>query len=238
MPILKVSFLEPYKFSLLQFLGRHPILWSLSYGLRPSYKNNKVRRYTDIVINGFPRTGNTYTTLAFQQAQHNRVNISHHGHVIAQFIQGMKYDIPVLVLIRNPLDTVTSHVVRHPTISISHSLLCYIRFYSEIAGMLNYVVVADFAEITNDFNSVINRINKRFDTDFDLLSNQKQTQKEVFSKIYSIYKKKQYGNPFMIAMPTEIKEQLKNKIKPNVIQNFYFKRAQRVYKSIMERRQH
>src|ERR1043166_5658936 len=69
---------------------------------------------TDIVIDGFPRCANTYATYAFDLAQKARLNIANHIHKKSQFLVARKYGIPAILLIRDPLDCITSTLIRQP----------------------------------------------------------------------------------------------------------------------------
>ena len=59
-----------------RYVGRRPFLFYNFYRLKPSYRDLLVDRRTRIVIEGFPRSGNTFAVAAFEQAQREmeRVN--------------------------------------------------------------------------------------------------------------------------------------------------------------------
>ena len=59
---------------------------------------------TDVVIEGFPRSGNTAVFAAFSVAQPSEIRIAHHTHTPANAIAGVRRGLPVLVLIRAPDD--------------------------------------------------------------------------------------------------------------------------------------
>jgi len=50
------------------YVGRHPFLFYNFYRLKPSRRDLLVDRRTRIVIEGFPRSGNTFAVVAFEQA--------------------------------------------------------------------------------------------------------------------------------------------------------------------------
>lgn len=63
----------------------------------------------DIVIEGVPRCANSFAVTAFRFAQPGSVKIAHHLHTPAQVLRGVELDLPCLVLVRNPRETIISH---------------------------------------------------------------------------------------------------------------------------------
>jgi hypothetical protein len=125
-----------------------------------------VEKDTVIVIEGFPRSANTFACNAFRLSQEKDVKIAHHLHAPAQIIGAAKMNIPAVVQIRNPDDAVLSLVVRSPFISIRIALREYTLFYETILSYRDHFIVAKFEDVIRDFGSVIREINDRFGTDF------------------------------------------------------------------------
>ena len=121
---------------------------------------------TDIVIEGFPRSGNTFAVEDFRSAQPVTPLIAHHHYVPAQVIAGAKNEIPTLVLIRDPDDAVLSYVIRYPHLTIGQALRHYVRFYSRCLPYRDRVLTATFEEVTNDMGTVTLGVNDRFGTKF------------------------------------------------------------------------
>ena len=68
-----------------------------------------VSAQTDLVIDGFPRSANSYTEAAFEVSQQNLgLNIVSHSHAAAQILESTRREIPTVLLIRNPDDAVAS----------------------------------------------------------------------------------------------------------------------------------
>jgi hypothetical protein len=125
-----------------------------------------VGRDTQIVIDGFPRSGNTFAVIAFSMAQTDEVEVAHHVHLPAQILAAVKARLPTILLIREPEEVVTSLVLRFPHISLTKALHRYVRFHRLLAQYRGGVVVADFPEVVSDYGAVIRRVNERFDTRF------------------------------------------------------------------------
>ena len=113
--------------------GGHPaVFFNLYRLLRP--RQDLSRAVTPdklVVIEGFPRSGNSFARRAFIMAQGENFDvarIAHHLHVPAQVIRAARWRIPTLVLLRRPKDAVLSLVIRDP-ISVDQALRYYISFY-------------------------------------------------------------------------------------------------------------
>ena len=115
------------------YAGGHPAIYFSLYRLLRTRQNlaGAVTPDKQLVIEGFPRSGNTFARRAFLMAQgegFDKTRISVHFHVPAQVVRAARWQIPTLVLIRKPKDAVLSFVVRDP-ISVDLALKYYISFY-------------------------------------------------------------------------------------------------------------
>jgi hypothetical protein len=194
------------------FSVRHPWLFYTLYSLSPRNRRLMIRGDTELVIEGFPRSANTFAVVAFQYAQERDVQLAHHLHAQAQVLRGVEYGIPVCVLIREPTNAVRSLLVRHPHIPVRMALKAYIDFYTDILPLRDNCVIATFDEVTNDFGTVIERINKRFDTDFALFEPSLDALRQVISQIEAINRHVDKGMEEYVALPSEKRERLKRKI--------------------------
>ncbi|NMF83038.1 hypothetical protein [Nodosilinea sp. P-1105] len=147
-------------------IGCYPEIFYPLYSLVPINRKLSVNKKTQIVIEGFPRSANTFAVLAFEQAQSQPVSIAHHMHVPAQVIRAAHWQIPTLVLIRQPQDAVASYVLRKPELSVRAALQCYIRFYKTVSRYQGSYVVATFEEIISQISNVVIRVNEHFRTEF------------------------------------------------------------------------
>lgn len=149
------------------YLGRHPTLFFPVYRAlapRQVVAECLLSVTTELVIEGFPRSANTFAVVAFQQAQTKNVSIAHYLHVEPQILEGVRRNLPVLVLLRNPVDAICSLMVRQPGTYPSCAFLRYCHFYEAVLGIRGQVVIAPFKQVTYDYGFVISSLNKRFDT--------------------------------------------------------------------------
>ena len=123
---------------------------------------------TDLVIDGFQGSANSFVTEAFMQSQTKPVNVAHHLHSPVQIIAAVRQQVPVWLVIREPKGAVISLTSRWPHISVTQGLKSYIGFYSKLQQVAPYCVVSTFEQNTQRLDEVIHKINHRFGTDFNL----------------------------------------------------------------------
>jgi hypothetical protein len=148
--------------------GRYPGLYLplLRWRYRPGQFQIPLREDTELVIDGFLRSGTTFAFTAFEMAQPRKVRVAHHSHAPAQVIAAARAGIPALVLIRPPEDAVLSLVVRLPELSIRQGLRGYVRFYRPLVPYRDRIVVARFEDAVSDLGAVVRRVNERWGTGF------------------------------------------------------------------------
>lgn len=146
-------------------------------------RGEAVSKGTDLVIEGYPRSGNTFAVHAFRTSQLHRTIVAHHLHSPAQVVWAARKDIPTLVLVRKPEDAVLSNVIRLPHRPIKQCLKDYIRFYTSIKPYQDKYVVATLDEITTDFGETINKINQRFGTKFAPFVHNDENVNQIFRLI-------------------------------------------------------
>jgi hypothetical protein len=158
---------------------RHQVAWSLAtrpglylplarLGLMGSDRRRcePVRRSTEIVIEGFPRCANTFSVAAFRLAQGRPVRIAHHLHSPAQVLAAVRWQVPTMLLVREPVAATASYAVRNRDLPLATILDEYRRFYTLLEPVRDQVVVARFSDVVNDFGAVIDRVNERYGTSF------------------------------------------------------------------------
>lgn len=162
----RVALFVPLRFKLRSRIANHTRLFYATYGARPRNRAGAVRPDTELVIEGFPRSGNTFAVLALQAAQSREIRIAHHLHAQAQVKRAVALGIPACVLVRQPVDTAKSLHVMLPGLPFKLVLELYRRFYADLYDLRDSFVVAPFEEVTTNLGDTIARINARFGTTF------------------------------------------------------------------------
>jgi hypothetical protein len=145
-----------------------------------------VRDNTQFVVEGFPRSANTFAVIAFAMSQTEKVKVSHHMHAPANVMVAAERNLPTLVLIRRPLDAITSWAVKYPYKSITQACKYYIRYYKTIAPYHDKYLLSTFEEVTSDFGAVMADVNRKFGTHFGVFEHSEENVKACFSQMSSI----------------------------------------------------
>ncbi|HVT35015.1 MAG TPA: hypothetical protein VHE37_05505 [Nevskiaceae bacterium] len=153
-----------------------------------TFRDNIVDRNTQVVIDGFPRSSNSFSVRAFSGAQRTPVRVGHHVHSHAQILKAVELGIPTVLLVRDPDQCIPSlkalNIQVSPAmeqiVSLEVYLRQYIRFHERVRPVLDRCVVASFEQTIADFGAVIDRLNARFGTQFDRYQHTAESQDRVF----------------------------------------------------------
>jgi len=198
--------------------GGHPAVYFSLYRLLRPRKDlaRAVTPNTKLVIEGYPRSGNSFARRAFIMAQNDseiKHHIAHHLHVPAQVVRAARWQIPTLVLIRRPKDAVLSLVLRDP-LSVDQALRYYVAFYETVEGYRDAYVLGRFEEVTEDFGEVIRRINDRFGTAFSLFHHDEDNISNLFADMET-HARRKYGERLWerkVQRPSALRERMKHEI--------------------------
>jgi hypothetical protein len=172
---------------------------------------------TEICIEGFLRSGNTFAVIAFQRAQPRVVSIAHHVHAAGAVIAAARMGTPTLVLIRPPEESVLSYVIRWPSLTIGQALRGYRRFYGPLVAYRERFVVGRFEEVTSDLGAVVRRVNDRFATDFVPYEPTRENERAVHEELdrWDANTTRHEGGPAELGRgrPTEEKEARKGPLR-------------------------
>lgn len=151
----------------------------------------------DLVIEGFPRSANSFAVSAFMFANGWRdPRVATHAHSPAQVKLAARWGIPTLLVIRRPEQAIigwmayaSQHGVRaeramSPALKLAWmraQTRRYARFYESTTPLGQHLVLATFEEVTRDFGAVISRLNATFGCNFDPFQHTPQTQGRVFA---------------------------------------------------------
>lgn len=147
-------------------LGRVPAVYILVARFRrhkaredkSPFKKALVSRATDIVIEGYPRSANTFLTVKFMLATKFSYNVAHHYHTPVQVIEGVRNGAVCVVIIRDPIGAIASFLKREPTLSPSLAVAHYSAFYERILPLLDKVAIVTFEQVTQNSGAVIEHL--------------------------------------------------------------------------------
>jgi hypothetical protein len=177
------------------FIGARPWLFFPMFRRRSAFDDLLVTRSTDLCIEGFPRSGNSFAVGTVEHAQSQPVQIAHHTHVPANAMRACEWDIPTLVLVREPKDAVISGVALSKQVQEEEHdaddsvqfvpyrdrLWAWKIFYRSLLSYRNRILAATLGAVVEDMGCVVDQVNDRFGTDFERFDPTPENVSEVHS---------------------------------------------------------
>jgi hypothetical protein len=158
---------EPFRFGVLTALGRSPSAYNIfarQFGSRPE---TLVRPDTRLCIEAPPGSGNSFFVQAFSLANPG-LAIAHHHHMSAQVAAAVKWNVPTLVILRDPIDCVLARVPDLTELRmIGPNLRMWLSFWAKVGGLLDRIALVRFEDMVARPEATIDLINDTFSTAFN-----------------------------------------------------------------------
>ncbi|MAE46381.1 MAG: hypothetical protein CMJ86_05750 [Planctomycetes bacterium] len=196
-------------------------LWQGLYAImlrfmRPALWKKTPNKRTHIVIEGFPRSANTFLVHYLRLATHDELNVAHHLHDAGQVDRALRMDLPVFVLLRDPLDAVVSWSLKQPLLPPAQMLRTYHAFYLLLQLRKQAPCFIRFEDAISEPMAVIEEIIRRTGLESSISASVKNQQ--VFDSIEN-ERRQRAKSPAMgaqfdlsVAYPTRAKEARKRDV--------------------------
>lgn len=143
-------------------LGHEPALLPIYLRVTPLGTSRQITKFTDLVVEGFPRSGNTFTAFAIEDASAHELTIASHVHQPSQIKLALARGVPTVLVIRDPVSALASYLVYDRRFSASAVIGEYCSYHRELVPYVERLLVCEFEEVTSQMSSVIDRINHRY----------------------------------------------------------------------------
>lgn len=220
------------KFRFRVFCGKHSFLFFMFF--YPRHKRLIANRKSELVIEGYPRSGNTFCVVAFSEAQNRKVHIAHHTHAPLQVKLAAYHKVPVIVLVRNPIDLFKSFLIMYPRLTLSTIAHGYNEFYNFVLKKNYICTIVPFNSLVSDFGKVIDKVNEKNNREFHSVVQNKKHENDVFKKIESIKRLKGTAYETMVSIPNAGREKLKKNLEID-LDNKYVKRSVEIYNKMLNK---
>jgi hypothetical protein len=191
---------------------------------------------TELVIEGFPRSANTYAVVAFEAVQSRQVHVAHHVHAPAQLLAAAKRGIPAIALVREPAQAVASLVLRESDYSLERGLVEYRRFYQPLLSHRDAFVIGSFDDVTTRYGRVIEEVNAKFGTNFVTY----EPTAELEARVTATIERLEYDEALQrvdeakVARPSETRHQAAQGLRRDVREADGFEAAEAVYRAFVD----
>ncbi len=190
--------------------------------------------YTEICIEGYPRSANSSTYRMFRLAN-PKTWVAHHTHTIANVASALRNRVPTLILLRHPLDAICSTLLYSASRDLDTEVLRYLTFYEYVLAHRRQVVVAEFYSLIANWNGAIERLNRRFGTKFEV-----HEEESVGREKANRYIRKWFENAprsvqvAEIPLPSEERKELKDKMQEIVVRHPLYGQAVAIYEEMLK----
>ena len=118
-----------------------------------------------LVIEGFPRSGNTWTEALIREAGSDALNLAHHAHAAAHVKRALQLSVPSMIIFRDPDDAVASLLALYENqLDADGAFREYVRFYGAVWPLRGGDVrFYSFEDVTQRKDEVIANLAAAFD---------------------------------------------------------------------------
>lgn len=145
---------------------------------------------TEVVIEGFPRSGNTYAEIMFRLTQGNRFTISHHSHHPVAVLEAIRAKKKTILVLRKPDDAVLSWCSSWGVSDlegIANVFDIYVNYHKALLPAARDLTIFPFDELTTNFKGLISKLATSWQSalrdDFDENALARQAFQEIDNRI-------------------------------------------------------
>lgn len=202
--------------------------------------NNLIDKNTDFCLEGYPRSANSYLYFLINFLN-PWIKIGGHTHTIANIKYSLKKRVPTFIIIRNPLDAISSFTLRRNETttdtlknSVALAINDYNSFYTYILRNYDKVFLLKFEDIVNFPLEILNLINSKIEINITVLKENEihKMKNEVYSFLKRFDNQKRYKTS---SIPNEKRkkelEHIKDYIKMQYSENLNY--LDLIYKNIL-----
>lgn len=222
------------KYALRTAMGQHRAPFRL-LRLNATFRRRMVAPDTDLCLEGFPRSSNSFAYHAFLHFN-PAAKVAHHLHLPMQVLLALDYGVPCVVLVRPPVDALASLLIVDRHLRDGVAIASYVRFHRRLADRAGDFVVADFEEVVRDFPAVVERVNRRYGTGFAASPITPELEAAITRRLEQHHARE--GQPeFLVAVPTPEKDARKLAVVERLTRDPRLAEAQRLYEQFVAARE-
>ncbi len=183
-----------------------------------------VTKDTTLCLEGFQRSGNGYCE-AILKFKNEGLEITHHAHAFANIKRSIKWKVPILVLIRNPIDCIASLITFDERLSDDVAIKNYVNYYKGVERLKDALLLVDFLELTKTPDVIIEKLNTKYSLNLNKLNFTEEEKKEYMKQKKANYDQAILASPF----PDKAKEVKTSKHRQRLSQNKMMNEALDLY---------
>jgi hypothetical protein len=226
-----VLFIAYLQLRIKEYIRSNPTLYRLIAFLRKfagqDSKQLLCNKNSALCLEAYPSSANAFLCSVLKYSNKD-LNIARHTHSIANIKIALKYNIPVVIIIRDPLEAISSRVVRFKK-GIERSIFEYLNFYEFVTEHLDRIVVVSFEDVVNNTSSVLRKIREK--TNINLVHcDINEAKKHAFSTL--TLAAKEHNRLHRIGLPSEEREHEKDDVKKTILESIDYQKTEALYEHI------
>ena len=140
-------------------IHEHPIWYPALQRLRGQEWGDFCGAGSDLCIEGCQSSSNSFVYNVFRHLGPD-LSIAHHTHSVSNLKRALRYDVPTLIVFRDPADAIPSLASRFkPT--VEEGAFRYRRFHEFVLDHVDQFILAGFEETTSQIGDTIRRVEAR-----------------------------------------------------------------------------
>lgn len=116
---------------------------------------------TQLLVDAFPRCGNTFLYHLLRETQKPEIRIAHHMHSAGHLALGEQLGVPTVTILRKPQAACISYIIRNSKVTAKQSLLDYLYFHTTLAR-LSGVLIIPFERLVKETDDVLRQISQQY----------------------------------------------------------------------------
>lgn len=189
-------------------------------------------KHTDLHLTGFPRSANTYCYNILKVAFPS-LSFSTHIHTTSSIKLALRFNVPTLVLLRDPVSTCCSLLLKHgiaPNVNEIESLLLdYVEYHDFVLEQCTHLGILRFEDAVSSPEYIIRVVCQRLD--FDL--NHSAVEEKALAGQRLVEAKESGKAVEGSSLPNETRKQMKVGIESHVRNHPLCARAVEVYTQLL-----
>ncbi len=193
-------------------LKQQPLIYVPYYYVRKAGlipRRHLATREKDLCLEGYPSSGTSYFNVILHYLRPD-LKIAHHTHSLANIRMALFYKIPVVVLIRDPIQAVASTVIRfgkgNSSDVVNKQLQDYYVWYQFILNHLDRICVVPFSLLVADLEKTLAYLSRETGVDFPCPDVEKADREaRIYIKVWN----REYGEEGKISLPSADREAAK-----------------------------
>lgn len=219
--------------------------WQALYSAILRLRNAKLYRNlannkSQLVIEAFPRSANTFLFHAVSLSSLRPILIAHHLHDVIQIDRGIELGIPVVVAVRDPVSAFVSYRMKSPHLSVSVMHSIYTSFYKRVLDRSDNILLVRYEDVIHKTDEVVGEILDRLGV--QAAQRRHVGAETIFSAIDEAKSKREKTKPSpgsqfstTVARPTAEKDALRAQAETDMLKSNYehCQKARAIYAKLL-----